>query len=64
MEPRMRITHAELVPILRRVGYPPDEIDEIAAHLPDPVDVDRDSRLLARYGLTRERLMDRMGASP
>jgi hypothetical protein len=64
MERRVRITHAGLVHVLRRTGYPPDEIDEIAAHLPEPIDVDRDSRLLARYGLTRERLMDRMGASP
>ena len=60
----IRITHAELFQLLRRAGYGTEVIDEIAAQLPDPIDVDRDSRILEIYGVTCEGLMDRMGASP
>ncbi len=59
-----RVSRAELVRLLRRAGYPIDRIDDIAAQLPDPVEVERACRLLEHYGLTRDRLMDRMGASP
>jgi hypothetical protein len=59
-----RISHAEFARILRRVGYPPDVVDEIKAQLPDPIDVERDAPILARYDLTRGRLMEIMGASP
>ena len=58
------VSHAELVRLLRRTGYTADLIDEIASQLPDPVDVDREWRLLERYGITRGVLMERMGASP
>jgi hypothetical protein len=37
-------------------------IEKMAAELPVPIDVYRDSRILERHGLTRERLMDRRGA--
>jgi hypothetical protein len=57
-----RISHAEFDQLLRRVGYPPELIEKIAAQLPDPIDVDRDSRILGHYGLTREHIMDRLGA--
>ena len=50
--------------MLRRVGYSPDVIDEIKAQLSDPIDAERDEPILARYGLTRGRLMEIMGASP
>ena len=60
----VRISHAEFIRILRRAGYPRETIEKIAAQLPDPIDADRDAAILERYGLTRERLMDRMGASP
>jgi len=59
-----RISQAEFVQLLRRVGYPRELIAEIAAQLPDPIDVERDSHILERYALTREHLMDRLGASP
>jgi len=39
-------------------------VEEIVAQLADPIDVDRDSQILERYGLSRDYLMDRMGASP
>jgi hypothetical protein len=59
-----RISHAEFVLILRRAGYPQALIDEIAAQLQDPIDVDRDVAILRHYGLTKGHLMDMMGASP
>ena len=64
MTPGVRISHAEFAGLLRRVGYPPEVIDEITAQLADPIDVDRDAHILNRYNLTRGRLMDAMGASP
>ena len=60
----VRISHDELARVLRRVGYSPDVIDEIKAQLPDPIDAERDEPILARYDLTRGRLMEIMGASP
>jgi hypothetical protein len=39
-------------------------VNEIAAQLPDPIDLRRDGQLLLRYGLSTESLMNRMGASP
>jgi hypothetical protein len=60
----IRISHAEFARVLRRAGYQPEVIDEIVAQLEDPIDVDRDSRVLARYNLTRGRLMEVMGTSP
>jgi hypothetical protein len=58
------VTHAEFVRVLQRAGFKSDQIEELTAKLPDPVDVDRDANILARYGITRGRLMDLMGASP
>jgi hypothetical protein len=46
------------------VGYPPHLIEEITAQLADPIDVDRDARILSNYGVTQDHLMDLMGASP
>jgi hypothetical protein len=60
----VRISHAELGRILRRAGIAPDVIEEIKAHVPDPVDVERDAHILERYNLTRGRLMEILGASP
>ena len=59
----VRISHAEFFRLLRRVGYTQEAIEEITAQLPDPIDVTRDSHILERYNLTREHLMDRLGAT-
>jgi hypothetical protein len=64
MTPGTRISHAEFARVLRRAGYAPEVIEEIAAQLEDPIDVDRDSHVLDRYNLSRGRLMEIMGASP
>jgi hypothetical protein len=49
---------------MRRAGYSDELISEILSQLPDPIDLQRDQQILARYGLSTERLMDRMGGSP
>ena len=50
--------------MMRRIGYPPDVVEEIKTQVPDPIDVERDAPILARYNLTRGRLMEILGASP
>ena len=55
---------AELTRVLERADLPHDLIQEVTGELPDPVDLDRDSSVLDRYGLTRARLVDIMGGSP
>lgn len=57
-------SRSEVARVLRRVGYPADVINELVAQLDDPVDADRDRHILERYGVTRERLMKMIGASP
>jgi hypothetical protein len=57
-------SHEEAARILRRAGYSDEFIQELLSQLPDPIDLQRDEQILARYGVSRERLMDRMGGSP
>jgi hypothetical protein len=54
----------EFARALRRAGYSDEFISEVLSQLPDPVDLQRDQQILARYGLSPERLMDRMGGGP
>jgi hypothetical protein len=57
-------SHEEVARLLSRMGYSDEWIREVLGQLPDPIDVQRDEQILARYGLDPERLMDRMGGSP
>ena len=57
-------SHAEFTQVLHRAGYSDDFIGKVLSQLPDPVDPERDQEILARYGLSPERLMDRLGGSP
>ena len=57
-------SHESAAEVLRRAGYSDEFIDEVLSRLPDPIDLHRDQEVLAGYGLSRERLMDRMGGSP
>ena len=57
-------THESAAGVLRRAGHSDEFLDEVLSHLPDPIDLQRDQEILARYGLSRERLMERMGGSP
>jgi hypothetical protein len=53
-----------LLALLRRSGVTEKTVNEIAEHLPELVDLDRDGKLLLQYGITRDRLVSRMGGSP
>ena len=57
-------SHEEAARLLRGAGYSDEFIREVLSQLPDPIDLQRDQQILARYGLNQERLMDRMGGSP
>jgi hypothetical protein len=62
--PPARRSHEEAARVLRRAGYSDEFIHEVLSQLPDPIDLQRDQQILARFGLSAERLMDRMGGSP
>ncbi|HWC39235.1 MAG TPA: hypothetical protein VG476_11930 [Acidimicrobiales bacterium] len=64
METQRTLSKATVIEIIRRAGYTPEVVDEIASRLQDPVDLDRDASLLAHYGVTRTALTDRLGGSP
>ena len=55
---------ATLLGLLRRTGFPEETIRAVELAVRDPVDLRRDGNLLAGYGITRDRLVDRMGGSP
>jgi hypothetical protein len=54
----------EVLGVLHRAGFTEAQIDEIKAELSDPVDLDDETGILMRHGLTREGLMGMMGGSP
>jgi hypothetical protein len=53
----------EILDTLRRTGAY-QLIEGHEDELPDPVDLDRDEPLLAKYGITRGSLAEMMGGSP
>ena len=55
---------AELLRVLEREAMPDETIAEIAAKLPDPVDLHDAATLFQRYGVTRDQLISRLGGSP
>jgi hypothetical protein len=57
-------SHEQVSRVLRRAGYPDEFIRTVLSELPDPIDLQRDEQILGRYGLSPERLMDRLGGSP
>jgi hypothetical protein len=62
-EPRL-MPKAEVLGILRRLGTPAETMRALEDGLDDPVDLDREARLLAEYGINRGQLMDDWGGSP
>jgi DNA-directed RNA polymerase subunit H (RpoH/RPB5) len=58
------ISKAEATKVLRRVGISDEKIANILSELEDPIDVDRDAAVLAKYGINRDVLVDLMGGSP
>jgi hypothetical protein len=57
------LTKPQALAIVRR-AHGPDVAESLARHLPDRIDIDNpaDVDLLFRLGLTRDRLMNALGA--
>jgi hypothetical protein len=58
----MLIPKREIVELLRRAGFF-EVADEADRSLPDPVELERGAEFGARYGVTRDELISRMGGS-
>ena len=52
-----------VVDMLRRMGYP-QEADQAARELPDPVDLEQLREFGDQHGISRDELTSRMGGSP
>lgn len=59
----MLIPKREVVELLRRAGHL-EVAEEADRSLPDPVELRRAVEFGARYGITRDELISRMGGSP
>ncbi len=59
----MLIPKREIVELLRRAGHF-EVAEEADRSLPDPVELERAAEFGARYGITRDELISRMGGSP
>jgi hypothetical protein len=59
----MQLPRAEVLRVLRKAGLP-RTADELAAELPEVVDLDRDRPLFDRHAVDLDVLVSRMGGSP
>jgi hypothetical protein len=55
---------ADVLAVLRRAGVSEQTVEALDAELDDPVDVNRDTNVFFRHGITLGQLIDRMGGSP
>jgi hypothetical protein len=58
-----QVTREHVLDILSRAGLTPEQERRILA-LPYPVDFDQVAREFAEFGVTKDRLISRMGGSP
>lgn len=58
------VSHVEVEDFLRRFGYSSEQVDDLLRDLPDPLDLDRCTNVLAMHGITIPNLAERMGGSP
>jgi len=59
----MNITKKKALDMLEKLGRH-DLLAEARQTLPDPIDIDRDQNLLAKFGLGLDQMMNRWGGSP
>ena len=59
----MQVTRQHVVEVLRASGLP-EVPDEANRSLPEELDLERAADFLARYGITKDALISRMGGSP
>ncbi|HEV2981607.1 MAG TPA: hypothetical protein VGX51_09260 [Solirubrobacteraceae bacterium] len=60
---RHLFSHAEAEPVLRRMGYSQEQIEDMLRDLPDPIDGEREAETLFKLGISIDALRDRMGGS-
>jgi hypothetical protein len=60
----VEVTRQHVVDVLHQTGLDQGEAEELAASLPDTVDLEEVARLLLPYGITKDELISRMGGSP
>jgi len=58
-----QVTRQHVVEVLRTAGLP-EVADEANRSLPEELDLERAADFLARYGITKDALISRMGGSP
>ncbi len=58
-----QVTRQHVVEVLRTAGLP-EVADEANQSLPEELDLERAAEFLARYGITKDALISRMGGSP
>jgi hypothetical protein len=58
------MNRADVTKVLKRAGVPPDDIEVLLDGLDFPDRASHIAQHLGRVGVTTERLMDHMGASP
>jgi hypothetical protein len=59
----MQVTRQHVVDILRTARLP-ELAEEARRALPDPIEYNDAARFLARYGITKDDLISRVGGSP
>jgi hypothetical protein len=63
MMAEQEVSREHIVALLRREGLP-ELVDEVLRSLPEHVDYKRAEQFLARYGVTKDWLISRIGGSP
>jgi len=58
-----QVTRQHVVEVLRTAGLP-EVADEANRSLPEELDLELAAEFLARYGITKDALISRMGGSP
>ena len=53
----------DVLALIARAGYSPQTVTDLAEQLPDPVDLEAQAGLFARYGITRDALVSAFGGS-
>lgn len=59
-----RFQKEDFLRFLHRIGVPEEIISAADGKLPESVDLEENRKFLLEYGLDKDELMDRMGASP
>jgi hypothetical protein len=59
----VQVKRQHVVDILRKAGLP-DVAADADQLLPDPIDYDDAAAFLARYGISKDELISRVGGSP